>query len=96
MQDLYFGVLNNLKNQRKNNINILSVMAIQKSSAILSVYNNVPRISIKKNQKSLSVNMKPVVRIKAKIPDDLKAGGTFVKKMRVVITKDGPKVNLIR
>ncbi len=71
-------------------------MIIQKSANILSVYNNVPRISRKKVQKSLSISMKPVVRIKAKIPDDLKAGGTFVKKMRVIITKDGPKVILIR
>lgn len=71
-------------------------MIIQKSANILSVYNNVPRISRKKVQKYLSISMKPVVRIKAKIPDDLKAGGTFVKKMRVIITKDGPKVILIR
>jgi len=71
-------------------------MTIQKSAANFSVYNNVPGISRKKVQKSLSISMKPVVRIKAKIPDDLKAGGTFVKKMRVIITKDGPKVILIR
>jgi len=71
-------------------------MAIQKSSNILSGYGNVPRVPMKKVRKSLSVNMEQVVRIKAKIPDELKAGGTFVKKMGVVMTKDGPRVNLIR
>jgi len=71
-------------------------MTIQKSATIFSVYNNVPGISRKKAHESLSISMKPVLRMNAKIPDDLKAGGTFVKKMRVVITKDGPKVNLIR
>ena len=70
-------------------------MTIQKSSTILSVYSNIPRVPTKKFGKSLSVSMEPVVRTKAKIPDELKAGGTFVKKMQVVMTKDGPKVNLI-
>ena len=34
--------------------------------------------------------------MKAKIPDHLKAGGTWVKKMEMVVEKGGFRVNLVR
>ena len=58
-----------------------------------SVYGKYP---LRKVNKSLSVSMSPTVRRKVVIRDDLKAGGTLVKKMEVVLTPEGPKVNLIR
>lgn len=47
-------------------------------------------------QRSFSVSMQPQITMKAKIRDDLKAGGTFVKGMEVVLEKGGPRVNLVR
>ena len=40
--------------------------------------------------------MQQPVRMRAKITDNLKAGGTFVKKVEVVIEKGGFRVNLVR
>lgn len=58
-------------------------MTIQK----LSSYNSIIKTSL--------INSQQTTKMKVEIRDDLKAGGTFVKKMEVVITKDGPVINLI-
>jgi len=54
------------------------------------------KASVLNYQKSLSTSMQPPVRQKARIHDDLKAGGTLVKKFGAELTKDGIKINLVR
>ena len=71
-------------------------MAIQQSSKILSLYSSVPKASVGRFKKSIYASPEPSVRLKVKIPEELKAGGTLIKKMEVVITSEGPKVNLVR
>ena len=54
------------------------------------------KASVLNYQKSLSISMQQSVRQKVKIRDDLKGGGTLVKKFEAELTKDGIKVNLIK
>ncbi len=63
-------------------------MTIQKLFSEISNYNSISKLNL--------VNGQQPTKIKVKIRNDLKAGGTFVKKMEVVITKDGPRINLVR
>ena len=63
-------------------------MTIQRLSSRITVYSSISKTPL--------INSQQTTKMKAKIRDDLKAGGTFVKKMEVVITKDGPRINLIR
>ena len=48
------------------------------------------------DKKHFSVSMQQQVRMKVKIRDDLKAGGTLVKKFEAQLTEEGIKINLIR
>ncbi len=67
-----------------------------KSLSIHIGYQVREKASVLNYQKSLSVSMQKSVRQKAKIRDDLKAGGTLVKKFEAKLTKDGIKINLIK
>ena len=52
--------------------------------------------SLRIPQKSIAASMQPQISMKAKIRDDLKAGGTLVKKFNAVLTETGIKINLVR
>ena len=71
-------------------------MIAQKASFTINYYATVPKSFSGYYRKSQSVSMQQPVRMRVKIPDNLKAGGTFVKKIEVVVEKGGFRVNLIR
>ena len=71
-------------------------MIAQKVPFTINYYPTVPKSFSGYYRKSQSVSMQQPVRMRAKIPDNLKAGGTFVKKVEVVIEKGGFRVNLVR
>ena len=71
-------------------------MITEKAPLTINYYYSVPKVYVGQYKKSHSVSMQPAITMKAKIRDDLKAGGTFVKKVEVIIEKGGPRVNLVR
>ncbi|MCK4966190.1 hypothetical protein KAS50_04120 [bacterium] len=71
-------------------------MIAQKASFTINHYATVPKSFSGYYRKSQSVGMQQPVRTRAKIPDDLKAGSTFVKKVEVVVEKGGFRINLVR
>ena len=71
-------------------------MIAQKASFATNSYSKIPQSFSRNYKKSHSVSMQQQVKMKAIIPDHLKAGGTWVKKMEVVAEKGGFRVNLVR
>lgn len=52
-------------------------------------------LDFSKGQLHLSIDPAGAMRMKAEIPEEVKAAGTMVQKFEVKMTPEGPKVDLI-